>query len=398
MWTRRVGRSGPPSQCFGRAGAECSWTMQNVGEVTRPETPSAAASRWVKVVLPAPRSAARQTTAPDFSSSASFAASAHVSSTLWTSKDPVMSQLLEGHFDIISAESRRMRHSDQVARKLRGGRAQDDADGLRLRNSAEELELVVEGVKIGAGNRPVPKRLQKRALVDGVAASDVDHAAARIELREQLRVQDVVRSRVRRQRHHQPVGLLELRIEGRSRDSEMAGVAEDLHAEGLELRADRPADPSVPEDHRPGSRDGVALVAHPRPRPAVGLRKKESARPREDESCDGLGHDRTVESAKMKRHALRDLARDELAAGARRREDLQLRRLRKPLLPEIPDDRMRRGRELSQELGLVPRADHPATRRNEGLQTAKRLRVDAEALLGPFQPDEVDVHSSIVPL
>ena len=71
--------------------------MQNVGEVTRPPTPSAAASPWTNVVFPAPRSPSRQTTSPGFSSFANSPAKAHVSSTDPVSNKPFIGKLPEAH-------------------------------------------------------------------------------------------------------------------------------------------------------------------------------------------------------------------------------------------------------------------------------------------------------------
>ena len=62
-------------------GSGCLKYTGNILEVTRPGTPSAAASPCVNVVLPAPRSPSRQTTSPLLSSFASSFATAHVSST-----------------------------------------------------------------------------------------------------------------------------------------------------------------------------------------------------------------------------------------------------------------------------------------------------------------------------
>ena len=156
-----------------------------------------------------------------------------------------------------------------------------------------------------------------------------------------------------------------------------------------ELRADGAAHVAVAGDHGLRAGNIVEFVRKSGPRPDALLQfgTEESARPGEDECRDAFGHDLAVVVSEMDLHALRPLRRHEFLSRSRCRQHLEPRRLREPLLAEVPGDRVRRLWKRLQKRAFGPGSDDATTPGNESLQSAKRLRVNAEALLGPFQPN-----------
>ena len=160
-----------------------------------------------------------------------------------------------------------------------------------------------------------------------------------------------------------------------------------LDAERLETRGNRAANAAEAGDNGRRALEVAAVLCKLLTRPHGAL-PEEPASPSEEKAEHRFGDNRAVERAEMDLDALRRVApRDELAAGGRRREDLEFRRARKPLLIEVPDDSMRRGRERLQERLLALDAHDAASLRNERPEKLQVPVVRPKAPLGPLKPN-----------